>query len=120
MEDIKAPIPSSMVVDATWELKYNFDDLTASLCDPQGYTKPVLRDFFKAANVPHFQALDLKDCKTLAETLHKEWKKQLEGVKENPHCLQTLKKQQLEKTRARRAAAPKAKATVRLRAKVGK
>jgi hypothetical protein len=120
LEDISAPIPPSMVVDGTWELKYNFDDLTASLADPQGYTKPVLRDFFKASQVPHFQALDLMECKSLAESLYKAWKAQQEGTRDNPHCLQALKKKQLDLNRAMRAAAPKQKVSVRLRAKVRK
>ena len=115
---MKAAIPTSMVVDTTWEVKQNFDDLSAVLTDPQGYTKPVLRDFFKVNKVQHFTSLDVNECRKLAEKLHATWKSHLRGSKENPHCLQELKKKQVEKNRQRRADAPKQKATVRLRAKV--
>ena len=115
---MKAAIPTSMVVDTTWEVKQNFDDLSAVLTDPQGYTKPVRRDFFKVNTVQHFTALDVSECRKLADKLHATWKSQLKGSKENPHCLQELKKKQVEKNRQRRTAAPKQKATVRLRAKV--
>lgn len=114
--DEMVEVPPSMVINAEWVVKANYDDVGASVSDPSGFAKPFLKDFWKGRPTTHFAPFDLAVLKSSADALHDQWVRlQAEAKVADPSCLRTLKEKQVEAARAKRRAAPKASSAVKLR-----